>query len=120
MAWLRIDDRFASHPKIGELSDREFRVHVRVLCYCALHQTGGSIPASAYAEVPGLTRTVASRLVQLGLWDEDSQASPNGKPSLTVHDWCVYNPTDPSNAERQRRHRDRHRDAESDGDGDAK
>ena len=34
MTWLRLEDGFAENEKISELSDRSFRLHVAVLCYC--------------------------------------------------------------------------------------
>ena len=41
MAWLRIDDGFVEHPKVYDLSDRSFRLHVAAHCYSARNLTDG-------------------------------------------------------------------------------
>jgi hypothetical protein len=41
MSWVRLDDGFADHPKIAELDDRAFRIHVWALCDCAHDLTNG-------------------------------------------------------------------------------
>lgn len=114
MAWLRIDDKFPSHPKVAQLSDREFRVHLRVLCYCALYDTRGRLPESVWAEVVGLTRAMGRKFLALGLWDEDDATG-----ALAVHDFEFYNPKDPAHAARQKRYRERHRNGTSDEERDA-
>ena len=107
MPWLRIDDKFPRHPKVTQLTDREFRVHVRVLCYCAEYRTAGLVTTGMLAEVPGLTKKVIDRFINLGVWDEDGSG-------YRVHDFEHYNPKDPSAAERQQRVRDKKRDADRD------
>jgi len=112
MPWLRVDDLFADHPKVEILTDREFRVHVRVLCYCARYKTRGRIPAAIWTTIRGLTRTMGDRFVEVGLWDKDDQG-------LSVHDWEKYNPHDPTKAERQARWRaNRNADVDTHVDGD--
>jgi hypothetical protein len=81
--WLRLDDNFTSHPKVAQLSDREFRVHVRALCYCARHHTEGVLPV--LREIPGLTPKVAEQLVAVGLWDVGTDVP------LQIHDFGEYN-----------------------------
>ena len=111
MAWLRIDDRFATHPKIASLNDREFRVWVRVLCYCAAYRTDGKVTAEACGEIKGLgsrdrrgnvtvERHALSRYVTLGLLKKAPKID-----AWIVNDWHEYNPKDPTAAERQRRRR---------------
>ena len=97
MAWLRIDDGFASHPKIAAISDRELRVWLRVLCYCAKTRDP-TVDDTTIREVPGLTKRLVSRYENAGLLD----AGDNGHE---VHDWLVYLPKDATNAERQARWR---------------
>lgn len=96
MAWLRIDDGFADHPKILGLTDRELRVWVGVLCYCARHRTDGKIPESAQKTL-GISTRIRSKLVEKALVEEHDH-------ELQVHDWNVYN-LDPTNADRQARFR---------------
>lgn len=104
MSWLRIDDKFAAHPKVLELTDREFRVHLQTLCYCAEYQTGGVVPASAFRSL-GVTPKITRRLLEVGLWE-------NGDSTVKIHDFHIYNPVDPTSAERKRRFRERHRNGE--------
>jgi hypothetical protein len=73
VSWVRIDDRFPTHPKIAQLSDREFRVHVRVLCYTAMFRTEGVIPTAAFSEIPGLTPRLETGSSRLRLWDRDDE-----------------------------------------------
>ena len=100
MTWLRVDDKFPRHPKVSALTDREFRVHVRLLCWCSEYGTEGNIPDGAFLEVAGLTRKMGRRFLDLGLWDV-----ADGCP--VIHDFEKYRPKDPSNADRQRAWRER-------------
>lgn len=95
MAWVRLDDKFTSHPKVLALTDREFRVHLSALCYAAEYKTDGDIPEAAW-RLLGVTRKLADRMVAVGVWDIDAG-------TYLIHDFRVYNPADPTAAERQRR-----------------
>ena len=97
MSWLRLDDKFAHHPKVAGLTDREFRVHIEAMLYCAEYATAGAIPSSALRLVKATPRVV-QRLVDSGLWESNGSG-------LVVHHFSEYNPKDPSNAERQARWR---------------
>lgn len=103
MSWLRLDDKFGSHPKILALTDREFRAHVLALCYAAEYATNGVVPRSAWRTL-GITTPIARRLLELGLWDDQDGET-------TIHDWRAYNPADPTSATRKARYRERHRNA---------
>lgn len=97
MSWARIDDSFTEHPKVLALTDREFRVHMRAICYAARFRTNGVIPTSSLPAM-GATEKVKRRLLQLGLWE-------NGGSELLIHDFEDYNPRDPTGALRKRRER---------------
>ena len=99
MPWLRIDDGFASHPKLASLTDRQFRVWLRVLCYCARVQDP-SVDEVALREIKGLEKGNVARFAELGLLDPQGQ-------DYEVHDWCKYLPKDATNATRQARYRAR-------------
>ena len=99
MAWLRIDDGFASHPKIAALTDKELRVWLRLLCYCAKTRDP-SVDAVLLREVPGLSKRLAERFATLDLLDETHGG-------YEIHDWSHYLPKDATNAERQARWRSR-------------
>lgn len=99
MSWLRIDDRFANHPKIARLSDKEFRIWMRTLCYCAAYQDP-TVDAAAIREVVGLTPAMVIKFHDFGLLD------PMGADH-EIHDWASYQPTDKTGADRQAKWRAR-------------
>jgi hypothetical protein len=106
MSWLRIDDGFAEHYKIAELTDREFRVWVRILCYAARNNgRAGRLTAAMRREIVGLTDPMVKRFLTIGLLDDDDEDGV-----LAVHDWRSYNPKDPTAATRMKRHRNRNTD----------
>lgn len=92
MTWLRVDPGFVLHPKIVELTDREFRAWVRLLCYCAQAEDP-TVDASTIANVPRVFRRDCARFAALGLLD------PVGEKH-EVHNWIKYLPKD-TPAERQ-------------------
>lgn len=83
MSWLRVDDGFASHPKIAKLSDSEFRVWMRLLCYCAKYRSG-EVSEAAQGELRGFTAKTLQRFEEVGLIDR-----MNGGPP-TIHHWALY------------------------------
>ena len=113
MSWLRIDDRFDRHLNWISLSDREFRIWIGVLCYCAEYETDGYLPTEIAEVVPGAKRPYLERCVALRLLDVVGDR-------LRVHDWRKYQPVDKTKAERQARWRKRRRDqGDVDDEGDA-
>lgn len=82
MSWARLDDGFTEHPKILALTDKEFRVHMRAICYASRYRTRGELPASALSGL-GATPRVTRRLIEIGVWDE-------GNP-IKIHDFSIYN-----------------------------
>lgn len=105
MTWLRIDDGFASHPKIGKLSDRDFRVWMRVLCHCARYEDP-TVDEATMAEVKDLTSQRIARYRELGLLDRSGR-------SFEVHDWVHYLPKDKTGADRQAKWRARRGESEA-------
>src|SRR5438876_149559 len=99
MSWLRLDDGFASHPKIAQLTDREFRIWLRVLCYCARHEDP-SVDSVTVGEVPGFTQRFATKLEVLSLLDRVGNHHE-------IHDWMLFQPRDKTGVDRQARFRAR-------------
>ena len=101
MAWLRIDDGFAQHPKIVKLARVDRWTWLEVLCYCARYKTRGIVPAAVGEVVRGASPAYLNRCFELHLLDR------NGDDYI-VHDWDDYNGRDPKilQTERQRKHRD--------------
>ena len=114
MSWVRVDDGFADHPKMLELTPAERWTWIRALCYCARYRTDGVLTTAARARI-GVDARLTRRLLGLGLADnspdpELDYAEKNArfsgeKGAVFVHDWREYSPKDPTAAERKRRQR---------------
>jgi hypothetical protein len=90
LTWLKIDDGFAEHPKIQDLADRTFRLHVVALCYSARNLTDGFIgerPLKIITAIMGASRVSGNvaQLVAAGLWDE-------AEGGYQIKDFLEYNP----------------------------
>lgn len=83
---MKLDDGFPEHPKVEQLSDRAFRLHVTALCSAQRSDTKGFISLYTLRRlgVPN-PKKIASGLVAAGLWDEE----PGG---YQIHDFTEYNP----------------------------
>jgi hypothetical protein len=100
MSWLRLDDKFAQHPKVAGLSDRAFRIHIETMVYCAAYDTKGRIPPAAL-RLSGATTKQTNELLDAGLWDKNGIG-------MVIHDFEDYNGERAMARERQRRFRSRH------------
>ena len=100
MIWLRIEPNFPRHPKIAALSDRHFRVWLRVLTNCA-DLENPQVNEATMRELPGLDSKAIERFAELRLLDRNGEG-------WKVHDWEDYTPPE-SAAERMRRYRQRRR-----------
>lgn len=101
MTWLRLDDKFAGHPKITPLSDGAFRLHVCGLCYCASHETDGLIPLEQVPLLmPHYRKAHLTALYSRGLWLPHREL-------VEIHDFTDYNPTHAQQQERRRRNADK-------------
>lgn len=88
MAWVRLDDGFAEHPKIEEAGPLAAWLHVAALCYCNRHLTDGFIPAGKVkrlADVPNVSRHIGA-LVKVGMWMEV-------EGGYAIHDYLQYQPS---------------------------
>lgn len=105
MAWLRIDDRVRTHPKIAKAGPAAAWLWFCGICYCREHLTDGLIPS---AVVPGLALGLTSaavhakRLVAVGLWHERQDG-------FEVHDFLDWNPKRSDVESERNRERDRKR-----------
>lgn len=97
MSWAKLDDNFGDHPKVADLSDAAFRLHVRAICYAAKYRTLGELTPAA-VKVLGAKAKHIAELHAANLWESTS------RPSWVIHDFLVYNPsreiTDEIRAER--------------------
>lgn len=95
MAWVRIDDRALSHPKIVGLSSYAFHAWVWGLAYCQQHLTDGRITLDAIS--PRFRRAVDA-LSRAGLWDCNAVTK-----AISVHDYLDWNDSREEVRARQRK-----------------
>ncbi len=83
MAWVRIDDRALSHPKIVGMVDtrRPFDLWVWGLSYAQLHLTDGRLPNDA---IPKGVAKAAQELCRRGLWEAQDEG-------FRIHDFLDWN-----------------------------
>ena len=85
MTWARLEESFAEHPKVADLSDASFRAHVSAICYSSRTLSNGFVPGGILGQLRA-TKRVAVELVAAGLWEV------SGKGFL-IHDYLEYNPS---------------------------
>ncbi len=105
MTWLRIHDGFTQNSKIAQLTDAQFRVWMRLLCYCGSSRDP-TVDSVALREISGLDRRRVRTYLDLGLLDEIGD-------DFEIHDWSKYMPKEEQNAARQAKWRGRKRNADS-------
>lgn len=89
MAWLRIDDRVRTHPKIANAGPAAAWLWFCGVCYCREHLTDGYIPKSVVGSLamnlPSPFRH-ATKLVEVRLWED-------ALGGYQVHDFLDWNPS---------------------------
>lgn len=103
MPWVKIDDQFPGHPKVGKLAPawRPLAVflHINGLCWCNQYLTDGRIPKAIISrlgsevecleiQAQGIitAQRVADELVAVGLWEEDDE-------HYIIHDFSEFQPS---------------------------
>jgi hypothetical protein len=84
MSWVKLDDGFADHPKVSDLSDAAFRLHITALCWIARQETDGVV-SEKQARKMGAPRHI-DELVTARLWIQRT-----GK--FEIKDYLKYNPS---------------------------
>lgn len=112
VSWLRIDDSFAEHEKIIDLSDKAFRLHIVGMCYCARNLTDGRLTDRAIKVVCAVTSASRRHIVEL----RDATLWVPLEDGWQIKDYLDYNPDAAAvkgrramAADRQRRWRDSRR-----------
>jgi hypothetical protein len=85
MAWGKVDDNFAFHPKVLQAGNEAIGLWTRAMSYSCQQLTDGFVPVEAVAAL-GSDASVAGRLVQAGLWDE-------AEGGWVFHQWNEYQPS---------------------------
>ena len=90
--WVKIDDGFATHPKILKAGPAALVLQIRAICYASVHKTDGFIDG---AITDFLTRDLdpslphcswPDHMVEHELWDEDTD---NG--GYLIHNYLKWN-----------------------------
>jgi hypothetical protein len=114
VTWVRLDDGFADHPKLSQLDDRAFRIHIWALCYCARQLTDGFLAHEVLAGCPLVTRRYTLDRAQVSL--VGARLWARRKRGFQIRDYLHFNPSRAqvlekrkADAERQARARERAR-----------
>lgn len=84
MAWFKVDDNFAFHPKVLNAGNAAAGLWVRAGTWSMQTLSDGFIPSSIALRLG--TKREAARLVQAGLWDEC-------EGGYVFHQWSERQPT---------------------------
>lgn len=84
MAWAKVDDNLAFHPKVMAAGNEAMGVWVRTLSWAMQQLTDGFVPKEIVIAVKG--SKVSRDLVAHGLWHEVDGG-------FQFNDWCQYQPT---------------------------
>ena len=80
--WVRLDDRFTTHPKILRCSVQARWLFLECLCYSAGQLTDGRVPVQLLRS----HRRELSELLHQSLLSKDGD-------DYLIHDWADYNPS---------------------------
>lgn len=91
MAWVKIDDSFADHPKVASAGPLGMALQVAALCYCNRYLTDGFVPMAVaprlvYFEGLADPFDVINRLIDAGLWVQV-------EGGYQIHDYLEYQPS---------------------------
>lgn len=98
MAWVRLADDFADHPKIVAAGPLAGWLWLCGIAYCNRYLTDGFVPAAQVKRLADVDdpASLAVRLLDVGLWER----APGG---YRVHDYAGYQPSaEAVKAERER------------------
>ena len=101
MPWVRLDDQFPIHRKVGALPDNAFRLHVEAICWCARNLTDGVVSREDLPQVTriGKPQRLVTHLVDRGLWHEhghqctSEHCPPSNGDGWVIHDYWEYQPS---------------------------
>lgn len=97
--WIKLDDGFATHPKIITAGHEALAVQIRAICYASQNGTDGFLPIrSIPLFLEGVSRDINWRehMVKHGLWDETP-------PGYTIHDFLEWNCSQKEYVKRQKK-----------------
>jgi DnaD/phage-associated family protein len=92
MAWVRIDEDFAQHPKVIAAGPLGMAMDVAAMCYCNKYLTDGFVPAAVVPTLLNLRglavpcEDIIAALLRSGLWHEV-------EGGYQIHDYLDYQPS---------------------------
>ena len=93
MSWANLDDGFADHPKVIDLPDAAFRLHVCAMCWCSRRLTDGLVRSRELRILGAMLegcpddeqlRELVKKLVKARLWESCEEG-------WRLHDWLKHN-----------------------------
>lgn len=108
MAWVRLDEDFATHPKVLDAGPLGLAMQVAALCYCNRHLTDGRITLAAVRTLIDLDGIhswdghevtadhVVKDLVNAGMWHETGHDCPQCPPierGYVIHGYLDLQPS---------------------------
>lgn len=106
MTWVRFDDQFPIHRKVGVLSDALYRLHSEAIFWCARNTTDGVIRKPEFAQLGTRARPArAAELVDRGLWHPAGDLCAQCQAALkeagttepldgwVIHDYLTFQPS---------------------------
>lgn len=85
MAWFKVDDQLAFHPKVLRAGNAAMGLWVRCGSYSAQFETDGWLDLDTVRALGGHKRDI-DRLVEVGLWHREDGG-------VRFHDWTEFQPT---------------------------
>lgn len=82
--WIKLDDGFATHPKILRAGPMATVLQIRALCYACQNKTDGFLPAEVLPMLTIGLGVTGENMVQHQLWE----LSTNG---YQIHDYLLWN-----------------------------
>jgi hypothetical protein len=106
VTWVKFDDQFPIHRKIGGLSDALYRLHTEAIFWCTRNTTDGVIFLAEFKQISRRARPKnAMLLVSFGLWHEAGKlcepcaksladaGTPEPSDGWVIHDYLEFQPS---------------------------
>lgn len=85
MAWFKVDDHLAFHPKVVAAGNAAMGLWTRAGSYCAAHLTDGCLPRAMLGPLGGRLRD-AQKLIECDLWEATEEG-------WRFRNWNEFQPT---------------------------
>jgi hypothetical protein len=90
VTWFKVDDKLHDHRKARQAGLEALALWTLAGSWCADNLTDGFVPSDILTRWTKKSVSLAHRLVDVGMWDEDTE---KGEVGYRFHDWKRYQPT---------------------------